>query len=114
MEKVKASDKKMKKCRDLHEVDKQRHEENLQKYQEDHVDEVEIINQNKMCNKTETKKDAKANAKTDSKTESKRDTKTGAKTGAKASRSGYHLFLRKQLEKMTGEDRKTIAVLCQE
>ena len=54
------------------------------------MDEVEIINLHKMCNKTETKRGAKAKA----------------KAGPKAPRSAYHLFLREQLEKMTGEDWK--------
>ena len=41
----------MKKYKDLYEEDKQRHEETLQKYQEDHMDEIEIINLHKRCNK---------------------------------------------------------------
>ena len=53
--KVKASDKKMKKYRDLYEVEKQRYEEALQRYQKDHMDEVEIINLHKRCNKTGAK-----------------------------------------------------------
>ena len=32
--------------------------------------------------------------------------KTCAKAAPKAPRSGYYLFLREQLDKMTGEDRK--------
>ena len=28
--------------------------------------------------------------------------------------NGYHLFLREQLDEVTGEDKKTIEVLCQE
>ena len=96
----------MKKYKDLYEVEKRRYEEALQRYQEDHIDEVEIINLHKMCNKTETKKDAKANAKTGSKVESKKGAKAGANTASKDPRSRYHLFLREQLEKMAGEDRK--------
>ena len=57
--KVKASDKKMKKYRDLYEVEEQRHEEALQRYQEDHMDEVEIINLQKRCNKTGAKAETK-------------------------------------------------------
>ena len=72
----------------------------MQKYQDDHKDEVEIINLRKRYNKTgakaETKRDAKAKA----------DSKTGAKAASKAPRSRYDLFLREQLEKVTGEDRK--------
>ena len=34
----------MKKYKDLYEEEKQRHEEALQRYQEDHVDKMEIIN----------------------------------------------------------------------
>ena len=49
--KVKASEKKMKKYKDLYEVEKQRHEEALQRYQEDHMDEMEIISLCKRCNK---------------------------------------------------------------
>ena len=49
--KVKASEKKMKKYKDLYEEEKQRHEEALQRYQEDHADEMEIINLLKNCNK---------------------------------------------------------------
>ena len=84
--KVKASEKKMKKYKDLYEEEKQRHDEALQRYKKDHMDEVEIINLHKRCNKT--------------------DTKAVTKTAAKAPKSGYHLFLREQLDKMTGEDRK--------
>ena len=63
---------------------------------------MEIISIHKRFNKTETKRGAKAKARTRSKTESKR----GANTASKAPRTGYHLFLREQFEKMTGEDRK--------
>ena len=41
----------MKKYQDLYEEEKQRHEEALQRYQEDHMDEMEIINLHKRCNK---------------------------------------------------------------
>ena len=41
----------MKKYKDLYEEEKQRHEEALQRYQEDHVDEMNIINLHKRCNK---------------------------------------------------------------
>ena len=82
LKKVKASDKKMKKCRDFYEVEKQRYEMALQRYQEDHMDEADIINIHKRSNKTGAKTGAKKAA------------KTGTKTGAKAPRSGYHIFLR--------------------
>ena len=49
--KVKASEKKMKKYKDLYEQEKQRHEDTLQRYQEDHMDEMEIVNLHKRCNK---------------------------------------------------------------
>ena len=49
--KVKASERKMKKYRDLYEEEKRRHEEALQIYQEDYMDEMEIINLHKRCNK---------------------------------------------------------------
>ena len=80
--KVKASEKKIKKFKDLYKEEKQRHEEALQKYQEDHMDEMEIINLYKKCNKT----------------------KAVANTDQKPAKSGYHLFLREQLDVMTGED----------
>ena len=41
----------MKKYKDLYEEEKQRYEEALQWYQEDHMDEMEIINLHKKCNK---------------------------------------------------------------
>ena len=84
--KVKASDKKMKKYKDLYEEEKQQHEKALQRYQEDHMDEMEIIKLHKRYNKT--------------------DTKTVAKIAPKASKSRYHLFLREQLDEITGEDQK--------
>ena len=49
--KVKASNKKMKKYEDLYEEEKRRHEEALQRYQEDHMDEMKIINLHKRCSK---------------------------------------------------------------
>ena len=49
--KVKASEKKMKKYKELYEEEKQRHEGALQRYQEDHPDEMEIIKLHKKCNK---------------------------------------------------------------
>ena len=49
--KTKASEKKLKKYKDLYEEEKRRHEEALQRYQEDHTDEMEIINLHKRCNK---------------------------------------------------------------
>ena len=96
--KVKAIDKKMKKYRDLYEVEKQRYEEALQRYQKDHMDEVEIINLHNRCNKTGAKVETKRGAK------AKTGSKAGAKAASKAPGSRYHLFLREQLEKMTGEE----------
>ena len=84
--KVKASEEKMKKYMDLYEVEKQRYEEALQRYQEDHMDQMEIINLQKRCNKKATKTGTKADR--------KKDTKTGAKAASKGPRSGYHLFMR--------------------
>ena len=72
--KVKASEKKMKKYKDLYEEEIQRHEETLQRYQEDHMYEIEIVSLHKSCNKT--------------------DIKAVAKTAPKAPKSRYHLFLR--------------------
>ena len=88
----------MKKYRDLYEVEKQRYQEALQRYQEDHTDKVEIINLHKRCSKTGAKAETKRGAEAGS--------KTGAKAVSKAPRSRYHLFPREQLEKMTGEDRR--------
>ena len=48
---VKASEKNMNKYKDLYEEEKRRHEEVLQRYQEDHMDKMEIINLHKRCNK---------------------------------------------------------------
>ena len=53
--KVKASEKKMKKYKELYEGEKQRHEEALQRYQEDHTDQMEIISLHKKCNKKDRK-----------------------------------------------------------
>ena len=50
------------------------------------MDGMEIISLHKKCNKT--------------------DIKAVAKTDPKTSKSGYHLFLREQLDDITGEDRK--------
>ena len=44
----------MKKYKDLYEEEKQRHEEALQRYQEDHMDEMEIIKLHKRRNKRAT------------------------------------------------------------
>ena len=49
--KVKAIEKKMKKYKELYEEEKRRHEEALQRYQEDHMDEMEIISLHERCNK---------------------------------------------------------------
>ena len=49
--KVKASNKKMKKYKEIYEEEKRQHEEALQRYQEDHMDEMEIISLHKRCNK---------------------------------------------------------------
>ena len=45
----------MKKYKDLYEEEKQRHEEALHRYQEDHMNEMEIISLHKRCNKNERK-----------------------------------------------------------
>ena len=62
--------------------------EDLQRYQEDHINKVEFISLYKKSNKTVTKA----------------GTKAGVKTGAKAPKSGRHLFMRKKPGKMTQED----------
>ena len=53
----------MEKYRDLYEVEKQRCDGVLQRYQEDHMDELEIINLHKRCNKTGAKAEIKKGAK---------------------------------------------------
>ena len=73
----------MKKYKDLYEEEKKRHEEALQRHQEDHTDEMKVIDLHKRCNKT----------------------KAVAKTAPKAPKSRY-LFLREQLDEMKGENRK--------
>ena len=45
--KVKASEKKVKKYKDLYEEKKRQHKEALQRYQENHMDEMEIISLHK-------------------------------------------------------------------
>ena len=64
------------------------------------MDKVKIISLHKTCNKAGAKVEIKRGAK------AKAGSKTGAKATSKAPRSGYHLFLREQLGKMKGEDRK--------
>ena len=59
--KVKASEKNIK----MYKEEKQRHEEALQKYQEDHADEMDIINLHKKCNKKARKVSQKASPKSD-------------------------------------------------
>ena len=53
--KVRTSEKKMKKYKELYKEEKQRHGETLQRYQEDHADEMEIIKPHKKCNKKDRK-----------------------------------------------------------
>ena len=64
------------------------------------MDEVEIICLHKRCNNTGAKTGLQAGA------------KAVAKTVAKTPRSGYPLFLREQLRKMTGENRKNYRSIC--
>ena len=45
----------MKKYKELYKGEKQRHEEALQRYQEDHADEMEIIKLHKKCDKKNRK-----------------------------------------------------------
>ena len=80
----------MKSTKSLYEEEKRQHEEALLRYQEDHMDGMEIFNLHKRCNKTVTKA----------------ATKGGAKAALKVPKSRYHLFVREQLDEMTGEDRK--------
>ena len=82
--KVKASDKKMKKYRDLYEVEKGRHEEALQRYQEDNMDGMEIINLHKRCNKKARKtprpKKAPKSPKSDDSSEEEQKPKKASKS----------------------------------
>ena len=68
----------MKKCKDLYEEEKQQHEEALQRYKEDHADEMEIINLYKKCSKNERKEPKKASD--DSSEEEQKSKKTDGKT----------------------------------
>ena len=52
---VKVSKKKMEKYKELYEEEKKRHEEALQRYQDDDADEMEIIKLPKKCNKKDKK-----------------------------------------------------------
>ena len=61
---------------------------------------MEIINLHKRCNKAGAKVEKKRS------TKAKAGSNTGTKVASKAPRSGYHLFLREQLERITGEERK--------
>ena len=80
----------MKKHKYLYEEEKRRHEETLKRCQEDHMDEMEILNVHKRCNKTVPKAAAK----------------TGAKAALKVPKGEYHPFLREKLDEMTGEDQR--------
>ena len=73
----------MKKYRDLCEVEKQQYEEALQRYQENHMGKLEIVNPQKRCNETSAKAEMIKGARAGSKTASK----TGAKAASKAPRS---------------------------
>ena len=77
--KVKASDKKIKKYRDLYEEEKQRHEEALQRYQEDNMDEMEIINLHKRCNKKARKTPLPKKALKSTKSDDSNEEKQGPK-----------------------------------
>ena len=76
--KVKASEKKMKKYKELYQEEKQRHEEPLQRYQEDHMDDMEIISLHKRVTRQRQLQ----------------------------RQQRYHLFLREQIAVMAEEDRK--------
>ena len=53
--KVKAREEKMKKYKELYEGEQQQQEEGLQRYQDDHAGEMEIIKLHKKCNKKDKK-----------------------------------------------------------
>ena len=96
--KVKVNDKEIKKYSDLCEAKKQRYEEDLQRYKEDHIDKVEIINLHKKYNKTDAKASEKA----------------GVKTSAKTPNSGCHLFWGNSLTRWQERIEETIKVLYQD
>ena len=83
--KVNASDKEMKKYSDLYEEEKRRHEEALERYQEDHMDEMEIINLHKRNKAREIPQPKKA-SKSPKSDEPKKSLKSSdeKKTAAKA------------------------------
>ena len=83
-EKVKASNKKMKKYRDLYEEEKRTYEEALQRYQEDHMDEMEIINLLKSCNNKVRKIARPKNAPKLSKSDDPRDDEQNPKKAPKS------------------------------
>ena len=79
---------------DLYKAEKLQYEKALHRYQEDNLDEEEIISLHKRCNKRGVKADTKGSP------------KVGEKPGAKAPRKEYHLFLREQHGMITKGDRK--------
>ena len=88
---VKARDKKLKKYRDIYEEEKRRHEEDLQRYQEDHMDEMEIINLHKRSKARKIPQPQKApnSSKSDEPEKSPRSSdekKTATKAGKKTIR----------------------------
>ena len=66
-----------------------------------------MISLHKRCNKT----NAMATTKGGTKRGAKAPTKTGGKALSKAPRSGYLLFLREQLSKMTLEDQENYRII---
>ena len=118
--KVEASYKKTKKYRDLYEEEKRRHEEALQRYHlQDHLEEMEIINPHKSCNKKarktpqskkapkldeEGQKPKKASGLSDGK-------KTVAKTGKKVKKTPQSKEALKSPNLLT-QSRKERSLLC--
>ena len=87
----------MKKHKELFEEPKRQHEEALQKYQEDHLDEMQIINLHKRCNKKvpQPKKTSKSSefiddqSKEEQKSKNTDGKKTAAKTGKKVKNTNH-------------------------
>ena len=82
--KVNTSDNKMKKYKDLYEEENGRHEEALQRYQEDNMDELELINLHKRCNKKARKtpqpKNATKSPKSDDSSEEEQNPKKASRS----------------------------------
>ena len=95
--KVKASRNKLKKYKDLYEEEKKkRHEVALQRYEEDYVDEMEIINLYKKCSKKEPKKGSDDPSKEEQKSKKSDGKNDYYKTSSKSTKKPLSLLIRTQ------------------